>query len=109
MGWETRGSRRYFYRKHWNGGQVISEYVGTGAIGELAVLQDQQRRADRCRRREAVRARIRDGQAIDAELERAADKLRAAATILLEAAGYHRHKGTWRRKRRGERAPTDEP
>lgn len=107
MGWEFRGSRRYYYRKIWNGGQVCSEYVGSGAIGKLAARRDEQRRTERCRRREAVRDRIRRGQAIDAELEDAADKLRAAATILLENAGFRKHKGTWRKKRSVERNRTN--
>lgn len=108
MGWELRGSRRYFYRKHWNGGQVLSEYVGPGAIGELAAMEDDRHRAERHRRRKLHQQRIRDAQAIDAELKCAANLLRAAATIILEDAGLHRHKGTWRKKRRVERTATDE-
>ena len=40
MGWEEKNGRRYYYRKRRVGGQVISEYVGTGYAALLAEAMD---------------------------------------------------------------------
>ena len=45
MGWETRGNKRFYYRKVRVGNRVRSAYCGSGARGELAAMEDQQRRS----------------------------------------------------------------
>ncbi len=103
MGWETRNGRRYYYRKRWEGGRVVSEYVGRGDMAGLfaamddadaqqAVLDQEERRAER----EAERA-------IDRQIDEACDLARHIATAALLAAGYHAHKGAWRKRRNGRR------
>jgi hypothetical protein len=94
----------YTYRSIRVGRKVTSRYVGSGglALGIAALDAEawEQAQADREERR-----RLR-------ELDRAADALvadvLAQARVILEAAGYHRSSGHWRRKRRGHREPTGE-
>ncbi len=100
MAWETRergGS--YYTRSRREEGRVVREYVGTGEVAELIAHADETRRLERAERVEAERA----------ELERArglvdmVPDLDAAVEILVRAemiaAGYHLHKGEWRRRR----------
>ena len=52
MAWEDRGGNRYYYRKRWEGGRCVSEYLGAGELAEaLATLDAYDRTA-----RERVRA-----------------------------------------------------
>ncbi len=100
MGWETRGEHGpYYARSRREGGRVVREYVGTGEVAELIAYADEatrrERRAKAERRREDLeRAR---------EMARTGEGVDAAAEILarteMVAAGWHRHKGEWRRRR----------
>ena len=100
MAWEARGSRRYYTRSRRVNGRVVREYVGTGAVAELAAAADALRRADRLAAAEARRAEAASWQAALApllELCRVADVMARAALL---AAGYHRHsRCSWRRRR----------
>ena len=80
MGWETRGTGRYYYRKVRCGDRVVSEYVGTGKVGALVALLAEAKREEAECRREVERQSIQQA-------------------IALEQADFHRHKGQWRRWR----------
>jgi hypothetical protein len=43
MPWEQRGRRRYYYRYQETQGCRSRVYVGTGAVGERAAGEDQER------------------------------------------------------------------
>ena len=99
MGWEVRGRCRFYTRSRKVAGRVVREYVGTGAVAELAAAADAVRRADRRAGMEARRAEEANWQAALApllELSRVADLMARAALL---AGGYHRHARTWRKKR----------
>jgi hypothetical protein len=99
MAWEARGRRRYYTRSKRVNGRVVREYVGTGAVAELAAAADALRRADRraaAEARQAEQARWQAALAPLLELSRVADLLARAALL---AGGYHRHARTWRKKR----------
>ena len=100
MGWEVRGRCRFYTRSRKLAGRVVREYVGTGAVAELAAAADALRRADRQAAADALRAeqvRWAEAAAPLKELSCAADLL-TRATLL--AAGYHQHsRSSWRRKR----------
>ena len=99
MAWEARGSRRYYTRSKRVNGRVVREYIGTGAVAELAAAADALRRADQRAVMEARRAEEANWQAALAPLlalSRVADLLARAALL---AGGYHRHARTWRKKR----------
>ena len=99
MGWEARGRRLYYFRYRKVNGRVTRQYLGAGAVAELAAAADALRRGDRRAAAEARRAEEASWQAALApllELSRVADLLARAALL---AGGYHRHARTWRKKR----------
>ena len=103
MAWERRGGGLYYYRSERENGRVRKRYVGRGEVAELVAHADETRRAVRERRRREERAelgRARElseaGAELGAELDAAAEALARAEMV---AAGYHNHKGEWRRRR----------
>ena len=99
MGWEVHGRCRFYTRSRKVAGRVVREYVGTGAVAELAAAADALRRADRRAAMEARRAeedRWRAALGPLLALSRVADLMARAALL---AGGYHRHARTWRKKR----------
>lgn len=46
MAWEQRGNNRYYYRKRWERGRCVSEYLGTGATAQLLAACEQARRVE---------------------------------------------------------------
>lgn len=99
MAWETRGGRRYYYRKVWKDGRCFSVYEGGGPLAELKAERDEETRAQAQRRALDTRAELAALDAVDAMIDREWRTVKAAADALLEAAGYHRHKRQWRLKR----------
>ena len=101
MGLETRknSNNQYFYRKHWKGGRVVSEYMGTGPLGELAALHqeiDNERRLAKKEAHEQERRSVILADRTLAELHQITSLLVKSQMLL---AGYHQHKGTWRKQR----------
>ena len=101
MGWERRGTGQYYYRKRRIGSRVVSEYVGAGDFAIFASMLDEEEREERRLQREAEMAQRRDTEVMTARVSRLADLLGLAADAALEQAGYHKHKGQWRRRRHG--------
>ena len=101
MAWEKRSNRRYFYRKQREGRRVVSKYIGPGLIGELEAGSQQLKREaaqmDRLSREEEREHILASSREVDAVMNLVTRLARAE----LQAAGYHQHKGTWR-KRRGK-------
>ena len=108
MGWERRGSGQYYYRKTRRGRRVVSEYVGSGEFAIFTALLDEEQRAERQEQQEAERRRREEADPVDHELDQIDDTLRSLTAIMLERAGYHRHKGQWRKQRHGRRQSTNE-
>jgi len=98
MAWETRNGRAYYYRKRRIGRRIVSEYVGGGSVGQLAAEMDALAQAQRQERRAREQAERQKQQELDAELEEARAAVQAAVAATLQAAGFHRHKGQWRRR-----------
>lgn len=99
MAWETRGGGgRYYTRSRREGGRVVREYCGKGAGAQLAAALDEFDRAERMAARLAERRdreRLADEQAALAAVLGVID---TAVTAELDAAGYHYHRGEWRRR-----------
>ena len=100
MAWERRErGERYYMRSRKVGGRVVREYVGGGVLGELAARTDAKERE----RREAEAAEGRAEVQLLEELAAPVVELCEVAEVLarahLIAAGCHRHKGEWRRRR----------
>ena len=102
VAWERRerGGRYYTRsRRSPEDGRVVREYVGSGPLAEIVARSDRERRELE--------------EAVKAEQRRELERLEALAAPVLEvseaaeilahahliAAGYHRHKGEYRRAR----------
>jgi hypothetical protein len=100
MAWEERArGGRYYYQSLREAGEVRKKYIGAGEIAELIARADATRRRVRERRREEGREeleRMRDLVAPALELDEDVDALVRAH---LAAAGFHLHRGEWRRGR----------
>ncbi len=100
MAWETRERGGLYYtRSRREGGRVVREYVGGGLAGLLASEADrierERREVQNCRHRQELERLRRLCAPVDV-LSEVAEVLTRAEFI---AAGYHRHKGEWRRGR----------
>src|SRR5262245_14694767 len=100
MSWEVRKrGRQYYTRSRRVGGRVVREYVGCGRIAELAARVDNIKREER-KLEAAELASIRE---VDAELDGLIARICQLADVLgrfaLMDAGYHNHRGQWRRRR----------
>jgi len=91
----------YWYRSRRNGGQVETEYLGAGILGQYAATIDAEEQERRREEREAQAAERQAQAAIDRRLDEAGAELRGLLREVLQAAGYHQHKGTWRKRRDG--------
>jgi hypothetical protein len=101
VAWERRGSDLYYYQGEREDGRVRKKYIGPrGAeIAELIAHADETIRRSRAERRERMRAEVEEAEGLAtmaAEAESAAEVLARSQML---AAGYHKRKGEWRRKR----------
>jgi hypothetical protein len=101
MGWELRKGKLYYYQKTRIGKHIISRYM-SGERGELAaklVEIDRERRALERAQRAEERARERAAMADSPELAAFYKQTRLLLDAATVAAGYHRHKHQWRKRR----------
>ena len=99
MGWEERRGRPYYYRSVREGKRVRKEYVGGGALGQLAAQLDELKRLQSKEEEASWREewdRLQRSAEFLRELEEAAEILSQAQLL---ADGFHKHKGEWRRIR----------
>jgi hypothetical protein len=99
MAWEDRNGNRYYYRKRRQGKHVVSEYVGGGFVGIIAEGFDLEDRQEvECKRHE-MRKQKRQAASIDVQVRGVEKMTRAITRACLLLAGYHIHKGEWRKAR----------
>ena len=100
MAWERRGSNLYYYQSERVDGRVRKKYVGAGEVAQAVAHADETIRQSRAAQRERARVEFEEAKtlaSVGEELWEAADILAVAQLV---AAGYHRHKGEWRMRRR---------
>jgi hypothetical protein len=100
VAWERRGSNLYYYQSQRIDGRVRKKYVGTGEVAQAIAHADETIRRSRAAHSERARVELEETRtlaSVGEELCEAADILAAAQLV---AAGYHRHKGQWRMRRR---------
>ena len=97
MGWENRIGSRYYYRKRREGRRVVSEYLGRGEFAELYSMMDNLERKQLKQKQESTRRELNQWKRIDQELNHTLDQWSDMAKAILIMAGYHTHKGQWRR------------
>ena len=102
MAWEKRerGGRYYTRsRRSPKDGRVVREYVGSGPLAELAAEADRQRRELEEARREREKEELGRLEGLSAPVFELSEAAEILAHAHLLAAGYHRHKGEYRRAR----------
>ena len=99
MAIETRGNNRYYYRKRRIGGRVVSEYIGSGSHADIAALEDERARDDTEARRQALTQAEHEYSELVSPVDQFESLLMQLMRAELLAAGYHQHKGQWRKKR----------
>jgi hypothetical protein len=102
MGLEQRSGRFYFYEKRREGRRVVSSYIGGGVVALVAAEMNAQDRQEREWQRQKQRKTHHEQKEIDRQLARAERTLGDILRDVLCSAGFHQHKGQWR-KRRGDR------
>jgi hypothetical protein len=96
----ARKTCKYYTRsKRVGGKKVVREYVGSGLVGEMAAESDRLAREKRKRAREHLKAVHAAERTQEAALIDYYNAVSAVLTEVLEASGYHNHKGQWRLKR----------
>jgi len=96
MAAEMRKGKLYVYRKRREGERVVSEYVGGSVLDLMAYQAEKQQRE---RKRERLRVVREEIETTDAELDRASAMIDSVVSQALASAGYHYHRGQWRKKR----------
>jgi hypothetical protein len=99
MSLEQRRGRCYYYRKVREGGRVRSEYMGSGLQAQLSAEEDESKRRERKAQRAADRADRHAEAQIDRQFASVESAIAAMTHATMFAAGYHQHKGQWRKKR----------
>jgi hypothetical protein len=100
MGWKTIKGRRYYYKSEREGGRVKTTYFGAGESGLLMSLLQLEDRAEREAEREKRQADKEEFETEEKAVAEWFDDVQAVADAAIVAAGFHKHKGQWRRKRR---------
>ena len=103
MAWETRvnSKSRYYYRAKRVNGRIHKICCGSGGRGEALAKQDSMARAERAADVTAARqlkAELEPLIQLAADADKQVELLVASALL---AAGCHKHRGQWRKKRHG--------
>jgi hypothetical protein len=114
MGWKIINGHRCYCRSVREGGEVRSEYFGRGERAAVFAQTDELARMERAVEREERRQEREQADAEEREVREWFDRIEDFARVALLAAGFHNHKGPWRRARRHvgsrlERGTGDEP
>lgn len=100
MGWENRqDGKKYYYRSLRIGGRVVKKYIGRGPKAVQAAREDELRRAKRAAAAAARRQSLEQFDRATEALEEFSRQLDILLEATLLAAGYHCHRGCWRRRR----------
>ena len=100
MAWKTINGRRYYYKSERAGGRVKTTYFGAGEAGTLMAEMVAIERLERAADREGLREQREEFMAEETVVSEWFDGVQAVADAAMIAAGFHQHKGQWRRKRK---------
>ena len=96
MGWEKG---RYYTRSRKVNGRVVREYIGGGECGELAAQLDAIKREQREHERRMWHDEKEEIEAFDGQIAKCCEMADVIARAAMVAAGFHCHRGEWRRRR----------
>jgi hypothetical protein len=97
MAYLTKG--RYWYKSRREGQRVVSEYIGCGDTGRLCAALENQQVQERVQERAQRQALATQERELDRQFDTLAGQLRGLVETALTVSGYHKHSGTWRRRR----------
>jgi hypothetical protein len=98
--WERRQrGGRYYTRSRRINGRIERQYVGTGPFAEFVAQMDALKRQRRKEQNRAMREERESLEALDRSLEELYEAARVLTQATLLAAGFHRHRGEWRKRR----------
>jgi hypothetical protein len=100
VGLERRNGNVYYYRSIRDGDRVRKVYVGAGETARVSHEKDVLGRTGRKARREREKEDLERLEALAAPVLEVSEAGEILARAHLVAAGYHRHKGEYRRARR---------
>src|SRR3989442_509364 len=100
MGWERRQrGGKYYYRSVRVNGAPRKLYVGKGRAAEACAASLADRRQQRQAERDEVQAEMAQMASADATLEDSVGMTDLLMKAVLLSAGYHEHRGQWRKRR----------
>jgi hypothetical protein len=109
MSWERRKNRTYYYRWRRENGRRVRQYVGSGEDAEIAARMDAQMAGERLEAR-AKRLRTQaELEELAVELDRYDRDVSALVSAAMAVAGFHYHRGHWRKRRETVNAPDTTP
>jgi len=95
-----RGGRYYTRsRRSPENGRVLREYVGSGPLAKIVAEEDRRKRELAEAERKREKKELERLEALAAPVEELSEAAEILAHAHLIAAGYHRHKGEYRRAR----------
>jgi len=100
MGWKRINGREYYYRSERVGGRVRSTYFGSGELATAVASLEAEAREEREAERRKQWAERDQADAEERAISAWFDGIQAVADGAMRAAGFHKHKGQWRRKRK---------
>src|SRR4051812_26266040 len=103
MALEQRGSGSYYYHKVWRNGTCVSEYEGSGLLGQYAAILDERERDKRTMERLELARFKQEQRRIDRAIDEHHSQVRVIVAAELQRLGFHQHKRQWRLKRPQER------
>lgn len=99
MAWEQRRGNSYYYRKKREGGRVRSEYIGSGIAAQMYAENVVGARRQQATERANAKLTRHSEAVIDRQLADVEVALFNIIKAALHNAGFHQHKGQWRKKR----------
>lgn len=103
MAWERRGNNLYYYQKKRIAGSVVSWYVGRGEIAQEIASMDLLLRQKRNQEIKNVKQQIEEFGLLDNQVVQLSLLVNLVVKGFLIIAGFHKHKGQWRRRRNANR------
>jgi hypothetical protein len=99
MCWKTINGHRYYYKSQRVGGRVKSRYLGAGEFASVIAEIDALERLEQAAEREAERDQREEANEEERATTRWFDDVQAVADAAMTEAGFHKHRGQWRRRR----------
>jgi hypothetical protein len=99
MGWKTINGHRYYYKSRRVGGRIETTYFGAEEYGSLMAQIDAIDRLERAAEREKERDEREESDSEEQTIAGWFDHVQAVADAAMVTAGFHKHRGQWRRKR----------